>query len=193
MKCVWNLQKPKKSWRKPVWFCHWFPSQSVSKAEKSYGSNWQLSWNWFRQWLGAYNLQAIVWTKVRGLSELHLRTFFGNIGTCMNSKQTWQKKMHLKLSDAKWQPFSLGLNVLTLLFLYICGTQTSLSEYLQIKAASIRQDILRIYEFYWTVCIPPFAMSVLNSYNVTSQTSNLNGHSTARFDGWAMMCLLRVP
>ena len=54
---------------------------------------------------------AIIWTNARIL-------FIGPLGTnhCQSviGIQTFSfKKMHLKLSSAKWRPFCLGLNVLT--------------------------------------------------------------------------------
>ena len=54
--------------------------------------------------------QAIIWTNVGILLIRPLGTNFGEI---LFRNQTFSfKKMHLKMSSAKWQPFCLGLNEL---------------------------------------------------------------------------------
>ena len=54
--------------------------------------------------------QAIIWTNVGILLIGPLGTYFSEISTGI---QTFSfKKIHLKLSSAKWRPFCLGLNVL---------------------------------------------------------------------------------
>ena len=54
--------------------------------------------------------QAIIWTNVGILLIGSLGTNFSEI---LIEIQTFSfKKMHLKISSAKWQPFCLGLNVL---------------------------------------------------------------------------------
>ena len=55
--------------------------------------------------------QAIIWTNDRILLTGSLGTNFSEI---LIGIQTFPfKKMHLKMSSAKWRPFCLGLNVLT--------------------------------------------------------------------------------
>ena len=55
--------------------------------------------------------QAIIWTNTGLLLIRHLETNFSEI---LIGIQTFSfKKMHLKMSSAKWRPFCIGLNVLT--------------------------------------------------------------------------------
>ena len=55
--------------------------------------------------------QAIIWTNVGILLIRPLGTNFSEI---LSEIHTFSfKKMHLKMSSAKWRPFCLGLNVLT--------------------------------------------------------------------------------
>ena len=54
--------------------------------------------------------QAIIWTNARLLSIEPLRTYFNE--TLIKTQQFSLKKMHVKLSSAKWRPSCLGLNVL---------------------------------------------------------------------------------
>ena len=57
--------------------------------------------------------QAIIWTNAGILLIGSLGTHFNEILICI---QTFSiKKMHLKMASAKWRPFCLGLNVLSLL------------------------------------------------------------------------------
>ena len=55
--------------------------------------------------------QAIIWTNAGILSIGPLGTNFSEILIEINTFSF--KKMHLKMSSAKWRPFCLGLNVLT--------------------------------------------------------------------------------
>ena len=56
--------------------------------------------------------QAIIWTNAGLLLIRHLGTNFSEI---LIGIQTFSfKKMHMKMSSAKWRPFCLGPNVLTL-------------------------------------------------------------------------------
>ena len=55
--------------------------------------------------------QAIIWTNVGILLIRPLETNFNEIQIEIHAFSS--KKMHLKLSSAKWQPLCLGLNVLT--------------------------------------------------------------------------------
>ena len=55
--------------------------------------------------------QAIIWTNAGLLLNRHLGTNFSEI---LIGIQIFSfKKMHLKMSSAKWRPFCLGLNVLS--------------------------------------------------------------------------------
>ena len=54
--------------------------------------------------------QAIIWTSA---AVLLIRTLGTNLSEILSQIQTFSfKKMHLKMSYAKWRPFCLGLNVL---------------------------------------------------------------------------------
>ena len=55
--------------------------------------------------------QAIIWTNAAILLIGPLGTNFSEI--FIEIQTFWFKKMHLKMSAAKWWPFCLGLNVLT--------------------------------------------------------------------------------
>ena len=62
--------------------------------------------------------QAIIWTNAGILLIEPLGTNFSEI---LIGIQIFSfKKMHLKMSSAKWRPFCLGLNVLTLVKLMAC-------------------------------------------------------------------------
>ena len=55
--------------------------------------------------------QAIIWTNAGILS---IQTLWTNFSEILSKIHTFSpKKMHLKMSSAKWQPFCLGLNVLS--------------------------------------------------------------------------------
>ena len=54
--------------------------------------------------------QAIIWTNAGILLILTLGTNFSEISSAIHTSSF--KKMHLKISSAKWRPFCLGLNVL---------------------------------------------------------------------------------
>ena len=66
--------------------------------------------------IGSYNglspdrRQAIIWTNARLLSIGPLRIYFNE--NLIKIQQFSLKKMHVKLSSAKWRPSCLGLNVL---------------------------------------------------------------------------------
>ena len=55
--------------------------------------------------------QAIIWTNAGLLSIGPLRTYFSE--NLIKIQQFSSKKMHMKMSSAKWRPSCLGLNVLT--------------------------------------------------------------------------------
>ena len=55
---------------------------------------------------------AIIWTNAWLLSIGHLRTYFTE--NLINVQQFSLKKMHVKMSSAKWCPSCLGLNLLIL-------------------------------------------------------------------------------
>ena len=61
--------------------------------------------------------QAIIWTNARLLSIGPLRTYFNEY--LIKIQQFPLKKMHLKMSSAKWSPSCLGLNVLICYFRYV--------------------------------------------------------------------------
>ena len=54
--------------------------------------------------------RAIIWTNAWSLSIEPLRTYFNE--NVIKIQQFSLKKMHVKMSSAKWRPFCLGLNVL---------------------------------------------------------------------------------
>ena len=56
--------------------------------------------------------QAIIWTNA---GILLIRTLGTNFSEILSKIRAFSlKKMHLKMSSAKWRPFCLGLNVLTI-------------------------------------------------------------------------------
>ena len=74
--------------------------------------------------IGSYNglspgrRQAIIWTNAGILLIGPLGTNFSEISIGI---QTFSfKKIHLKMSSAKWCPFCLGLNVLKVMLLLVC-------------------------------------------------------------------------
>ena len=66
--------------------------------------------HWFRYWLVAFRRQAIIWTNAGLLSIGPLRTYFTEI--LIKIQQISLKKVHLKISYAKWRPSCLGLSLL---------------------------------------------------------------------------------
>ena len=66
--------------------------------------------------------QAIIWTNA---GILLIRPLGTNFSENLIGIQTFSlKKMHSKMSSAKWRPFCLGLNVLnTMMALWLCATQ----------------------------------------------------------------------
>ena len=67
--------------------------------------------------------QAIIWTNDGILLIGPLGTNFSEILIVI---QTFSfKKMHLKMSSAKWRPFCLGLNELKWHLCFMCGTTTT--------------------------------------------------------------------
>ena len=74
--------------------------------------------HWFRNGLSPGRRQAIIWTNAGILLIGHLGTCFSEI---LIEIETFSfKKMHLKMSSAKTQPFCLGLNVLKVSWLLWC-------------------------------------------------------------------------
>ena len=60
--------------------------------------------------------QAIIWTNV---GILLIRTLGTNFSEILSEMHTFSfKKMHLKMSSAKWRPFCLGLNVLSFAYFH---------------------------------------------------------------------------
>ena len=77
-----------------------------------------MRWLYNHDWIGSDDgfapgrCQAIIWTNAEILLIGPLGTSFSPI---LISIQTFpHKKMHLKVSSAKWRPFCLGVNVLAL-------------------------------------------------------------------------------
>ena len=62
--------------------------------------------------------QAIIWTNAGVLLIGPLGINFSEISSRIDIFSF--KKMHLKLSSAKWQPFGLGLNVLMYIITWLC-------------------------------------------------------------------------
>ena len=71
--------------------------------------------------------QAIIWTNAGIMFIRPLGTNFSEI--LIEIHRSSFKKMHLKMDSAKWRPFCLGLNVLTLRYGYVaisiimCGVE----------------------------------------------------------------------
>ena len=91
--------------------------------------------------------QAIIWTNAGILLIRTLGTNFSEILSAIHAFSF--KKMHLKMSSAKWRPFCLGLNVLILLLLLHRATAGYRKEYdevshtLSLKARwfSVRSEV----------------------------------------------------
>ena len=67
--------------------------------------------------------QAIVWTNT---GILLIRTSGTNVSEISSEIHTFSfKKMHFKMSSAKWRPFCLGLNVLSWVTIYISYPETT--------------------------------------------------------------------
>ena len=63
--------------------------------------------------------QAIIWTNA---GILLIRTLGTNFSEILSEIHAFSfKKMHLKMSSAKWRPFCLGLNVLNSVFIVDWG------------------------------------------------------------------------
>ena len=121
---------------------HWFKwfEFPCGMHYKEYSVSWQVSWNiyvilqplnelclthWSREThicvcehanigsdngLSPHRRQAIIWTNAGILSIGPLGTNFNEISIGIQTSSF--KKMHFKMSSAKWRPFCLGLNVL---------------------------------------------------------------------------------
>ena len=95
--------------------------------------------------------QAIIWTNAGILLIGHWGTDFSEI---LIGIQTFSfKKMHLKMSSAKWRPFCLGLNVLMTLFVsaHLYQRHWALSDYGNwikhpITLKSLSANLLRLGE-----------------------------------------------
>ena len=61
--------------------------------------------------------QAIIWTNVGLMSIGPLRTYYSE--NLIKIQQFSLKKLHVKMSSAKWRPSCLGLNVLTMINPYM--------------------------------------------------------------------------
>ena len=86
--------------------------------------------------------QAIVWTNVGILLIGPLGTSFSDI--LIGIHKFLFTKMHLKLSSAKWRPFSLGLNVLNISVMAFCvnSNPTTNNNPSQYVTSSIYQIVL---------------------------------------------------
>ena len=71
--------------------------------------------------LSPYRRQVIIWTNAGILFIGPLRTKFSEI--LIYIKTFSLKKMHLKMSSAKWRPFCLGLNELTHAWIFARKTE----------------------------------------------------------------------
>ena len=76
--------------------------------------------------------QSIIWTSAGILLIGHLETNFSEI---LNKIYTFSfRKMHLKMSSAKWRPFHLSLNMLNLVY-HSCGMRSFFSEVLAVDTS----------------------------------------------------------
>ena len=73
------------------------------------------SWGWWFE--TPDRRQAIIWTNVGLMSIGPLRTYFSE--NLIKIQQFSLKKLHVKMSSAKWRPSCLGLNVLTMINPYM--------------------------------------------------------------------------
>ena len=70
----------------------------------------KLSRHWFRYWLVHVRCLAIIWTDVGLLSMGPWRSYFNKI--LIKIQQFTLKRMHVRMSSAKYWPSYLGLNML---------------------------------------------------------------------------------
>ena len=90
--------------------------------------------------------QAIIWTNTGILLIWPLGTNFSEILIAIETFSF--KKMHFKISSAKWRPFCLGLNVLTRIFIYPLKIQSYFFE----KKKYVQMNFV---EIAWEgICIP---------------------------------------
>ena len=89
--------------------------------------------------------QAIIWANAWLSSIGPMRTYFSEIW--INLQQFSMKKMHMKMSSAKWQPSCLGLNVLTAEEL--CSTTLKPTQCIHIENESLFLWISIKYQCEW--------------------------------------------
>ena len=120
-----------------IWLIHWGRVTHICLSKlTNIGSDNGLSPEW---------RQAIIWTNAGILLIGPLGTNFSEI---LIKIQTFSlKKMHLKMSSAKWRPFCLGLNVLIWLILPI----QSDPHFLQVKQEASRNQISRRHWKQWNL------------------------------------------
>ena len=105
--------------------------------------------------------QAIIWTNAGILLIEPLGTNFSEI--LIEVLKISFKKMHLKVSSAKWRPFCLGLNVLKFLLQRHLSVVTQLldSTWYMLYQIRIIYRLLGIFQrayivLWWTVTIIPW-------------------------------------
>ena len=114
--------------------------------------------------------QAIIWTNVGILLIRILGTNFSEILSEIHAFSF--KKMHLKMSSAKWRPFSLGLNVLISMKL---ATHTNYINSFVVKRKFCQNDNISVslYPQYRSIQVwPRFSIKKVTDTNyVTDGTS----------------------
>ena len=101
--------------------------------------------------------QAIIWTDA---GILLIRTLGTNFNEILSEIHAFSfKKMHLKMSSAKWRPFCLGLNVLKTGYLHSCSSTTrATSSFVDgsgKKPASIIHSVFEFFQRYIMSCHEP--------------------------------------
>ena len=115
--------------------------------------------------------QAVIWTNAGLLLIGPLGTNFSEM---LFGIQTFSfKKMHFKMSSAKWRPFCFGLNVLTVRWNISITTGLSFAQH----PVAIRQQVKHWLTFYILNCIQG-NWYILWFFIIPSQSENLTDVET---------------
>ena len=107
--------------------------------------------------------QAITWTNVVILLIGSLGT---NVSEIWSGIQTFSfKKMHLKMSSAKWRPSCLALNVLTLIVIKSSECRSQSSDFVKFKLFIVNCDSYRWHQ-NWKAT--RFVSLISHNFNLTS-------------------------
>ena len=111
--------------------------------------------------------QAIIWTNAGILLIRPLGTNFSEI---LIGVQTFSfKKMHLKMSSAKWRPFCPGLNVLKLIHVSKRGPRLGLCDSLCTKLWWLYTGRAGIWKVEWSVVILQYNVACYSIHHKMKQ------------------------